>query len=120
MVSLIPRALRFRNHLAAVAIQKYLRGFLTFHSWKLKVDKQKIKDTITYFDSLRNDLFSKAQIVIKQHWLLHLEKKRIKEVEQLKIKQKEESARLRMLELQDSQRSGSGSGNKRSMRNRKS
>ena len=102
MVSLIPRALRFRKHTAAITIQKYLKGFLTFHSWRLQVNKQKIKDTISYFDILRTELLGKAQIVIRKYWLLHLEKKRMKEIELLKIRQKEESARLRMLELQDS------------------
>ena len=120
MVSLIPRALRFRKNMAAITIQKYLKGFLTFHSWRLEVDKQKIKDTISYFDILRTKLLAKTQIVIKKNWLLHLEKKRMREIEQLKIREKEESARLRMLELQDSYRSGSGSGNKGTMKKKKS
>ena len=29
MVSLIPKALKYRKNLAAITIQKYLRGFLT-------------------------------------------------------------------------------------------
>jgi hypothetical protein len=58
--------------------------------------------------------------VIKKNWVIHLEKKRMREIEQLKIREKEESTRLRMLELQDSYRSGSGSGNKGTMKKKKS
>jgi hypothetical protein len=47
-------------------------------------------------------------------------RKQMREVELLKIRQKEETARQRMLELQDSQRSGSSRGNKSGINKRKS
>jgi hypothetical protein len=39
---MIPRALKYRKDLAAIGIQKYLRGYLTYRDLRLKMAKQKI------------------------------------------------------------------------------
>jgi hypothetical protein len=65
---MVPRAIYFRKFNAAATIQKYLRGFLVHHYWRTAIDKQRIKENLSFFDDMRERMHMDAVKVIKKCW----------------------------------------------------
>ena len=66
--SMLPKALLFRKNEKATMIQKYMKGYGIFHKMFLHLRKEKLRDTATFFDSMRADLMKKAAMCIQKEW----------------------------------------------------
>ena len=68
---MLPKALAFRKNMAATTVQKWMKGYNIFHKMFLHLRKEKLRDTASFFDTMRADLEKKAVLIIQREWRLY-------------------------------------------------
>lgn len=71
-----PKIRKAKRDAAAIIVQKYMKGYLTSKHALKHMAETKIGITAAFFQTMRDDLFFSAQILIAYRWRRYLKLKR--------------------------------------------
>lgn len=66
--NLIPKALKFRKNMAAQMVQKFVKGYIVFHTMYGKLRKSKIEANYEWFKEKREVIKQESAILIQNWW----------------------------------------------------
>lgn len=66
--TIVPKLLRSRKQAAATFIQRFLRGWRSFHQVDMERREKRLKENLEYFQKIKNFMEESAQVKIRYYW----------------------------------------------------
>ena len=67
--TIVPKLLRSRKQAAATFIQRFVRGWKSFHQVDMERREKRLKENLEYFQKIKNFMEESAQVKIRYYWL---------------------------------------------------